>query len=112
VDHDPAQTAHHAGASPGGHRRPWLPAGRYVTGKTCRPPDRLHLRPSAAADLLGLLRTLSTQNSLAPMTATNPDDIGPDGRVRLRCYMLSADTVWLSAGCEGPRPETQAGLLD
>jgi hypothetical protein len=43
-----------------------------------------------------------------PVTAA-ADDIGPDGRVRLRCYMLSADTVWLSAGCEGPRLETRAG---
>ena len=32
---------------------------------------------------------------------TEPDDIGPDGTVRLRCYLPSADTVWLLAGCEG-----------
>jgi hypothetical protein len=45
----------------------------------------------------------------APMTAADPDAIGPDGTVRLRCYLPSADTVWLSAGCEGPRLETRAG---
>jgi hypothetical protein len=33
-----------------------------------------------------------------PVTA---DAIGPDGTVRLRCYLPSADTVWLSAGCDG-----------
>ena len=27
--------------------------------------------------------------------------IGPDGTVRLRCYLASADSVWLSAGCQG-----------
>ena len=31
----------------------------------------------------------------------DPDAIGPDGRVRLRCYLPSADTVWFSAGCDG-----------
>jgi hypothetical protein len=35
------------------------------------------------------------------MTETDPDDIGPDGTVRLRCYLSSADTVWFSAGCDG-----------
>jgi hypothetical protein len=35
------------------------------------------------------------------MTETDPDAIGPDGTVRLRCYLPSADSVWLSAGCEG-----------
>jgi len=25
----------------------------------------------------------------------------PDGTVRLRCYLPSADTVWFSAGCDG-----------
>ena len=28
------------------------------------------------------------------MTETNADAIGPDGTVRLRCYLPSADTVW------------------
>lgn len=31
----------------------------------------------------------------------DPDAIGPDGRVRLRCYLPLADTTWFSAGCEG-----------
>ena len=39
--------------------------------------------------------------SAGPMTETNPDAIGPDGTVRLRCYLPSADAVWLSAGCDG-----------
>jgi hypothetical protein len=34
------------------------------------------------------------------MTA-GPDDIGPDGRVRLRCYLLSANSLWFAAGCQG-----------
>jgi hypothetical protein len=29
------------------------------------------------------------------------DDIGPDGSVRLRCYLPPADTIWFSAGCDG-----------
>ena len=32
---------------------------------------------------------------------TETDAIGPDGTVRLRCYLASADTVWFSAGCQG-----------
>ena len=32
------------------------------------------------------------------MAEADPDDIGPDGTVRLRCYLPSADTVWFSAG--------------
>jgi hypothetical protein len=35
------------------------------------------------------------------MTKADPNDIGPDGTVRLRCYLTMADSVWLSAGCEG-----------
>jgi hypothetical protein len=31
----------------------------------------------------------------------DPDNIGPDGTVRLRCYLPSADSVWFSAGCDG-----------
>jgi hypothetical protein len=37
------------------------------------------------------------------MTEADPDDIGPDGTVRLRCYLPQADTVWFSAGCQGRR---------
>ncbi|MFC7478645.1 hypothetical protein ACFQS7_30295 [Dankookia sp. GCM10030260] len=32
---------------------------------------------------------------------TDPDAIGPDSTVRLRCYLPSADSVWFSAGCDG-----------
>ena len=35
------------------------------------------------------------------MTEADPDAIGPDGTVRLRCYLPSAASVWLSAGCQG-----------
>jgi hypothetical protein len=35
------------------------------------------------------------------MTEADPDAIGPDGTVRLRCYLASADSVWFSAGCQG-----------
>jgi hypothetical protein len=35
------------------------------------------------------------------MTETDPDALGPDGTVRLRCYLPSADTVWFWAGCDG-----------
>jgi hypothetical protein len=35
------------------------------------------------------------------MTEADPDAIGPDGRVRLRCYLPSANSLWLSAGCQG-----------
>jgi len=39
---------------------------------------------------------------LAPnMTKTDPDDIGPDGRVQLRCYLTMADLLWFAAGCQG-----------
>jgi hypothetical protein len=31
----------------------------------------------------------------------DPDGIGPDGTVRLRCYLPSAHLVWFSAGCDG-----------
>jgi hypothetical protein len=43
--------------------------------------------------------TLAITSGAAPIT--NPDAIGPDGRVRLRCYLAMADTVWFSAGCDG-----------
>jgi hypothetical protein len=35
------------------------------------------------------------------MSGPDPDAIGPDGSVRLRCYLASADSVWFSAGCGG-----------
>jgi hypothetical protein len=35
------------------------------------------------------------------MTTGDPDAIGPDGTVRLRCYLPLANTLWFSAGCEG-----------
>ena len=35
------------------------------------------------------------------MTKTDPDEIGPDGRVRLRCYLPSANSLWFAAGCQG-----------
>jgi hypothetical protein len=34
------------------------------------------------------------------MTA-DPDPIGEDGTVRLRCYLPLADTHWFNAGCKG-----------
>jgi hypothetical protein len=30
-----------------------------------------------------------------------PAAIGPDGTVRLRCYLSLADLLWFSAGCQG-----------
>lgn len=35
------------------------------------------------------------------MTGDDPDAIGPDGTVRLRCYLALADSHWFSAGCGG-----------
>lgn len=32
---------------------------------------------------------------------TDPDAIGPDGTVRLRCYLPLANSLWFSAGCQG-----------
>ncbi len=32
---------------------------------------------------------------------TPGDGLGPDGTVRLRCYLPHADTTWLSLGCGG-----------
>jgi hypothetical protein len=31
----------------------------------------------------------------------DPDAIGADGRVRLRCYLPQADSLWFFAGCQG-----------
>jgi hypothetical protein len=36
------------------------------------------------------------------MTETNPDAIGDDGTVRLRCYLPLRNLVWFFAGCQGP----------
>ena len=36
--------------------------------------------------------------AMEPAVTDDPDAIGPDGTVRLRCYLPSADTVWFSAG--------------
>ena len=30
---------------------------------------------------------------------TDPDEIGPDGRVRLRAHLLSANSLWFAAVC-------------
>ena len=35
------------------------------------------------------------------MTETNPDAIGPDGTVRLRCYLPLQNSLWFFAGCQG-----------
>jgi hypothetical protein len=35
------------------------------------------------------------------MTKTDLNAIGPDGTVRLRCYLPSADVVWFFARCQG-----------
>jgi CubicO group peptidase (beta-lactamase class C family) len=35
------------------------------------------------------------------MTEADPDDIGPDGSVRLRCYLATANSLWFAAGCQG-----------
>jgi hypothetical protein len=35
------------------------------------------------------------------VTEADPDDIGPDGTVRLRAYLTMANSLWFSAGCEG-----------
>ena len=35
------------------------------------------------------------------MTDPDPDAIGPDGTVRLRCYLPMANSVWFYAGCQG-----------
>ena len=37
------------------------------------------------------------------MTEADPNAIGPDGTVRLRCYLPSAHSVWLAAGCQGEK---------
>ena len=35
------------------------------------------------------------------MTEADPNAIGPDGTVRLRCYLPLADSLWFFAGCQG-----------
>ena len=37
------------------------------------------------------------------MTETDPDTIGPDGTVRLRCYLPLEKSLWFSAGCQGKK---------
>ena len=44
---------------------------------------------------------LDARDGRAPITEADPDDISPDGTVRLRAYLTMADSVWLSAGCQG-----------
>ena len=31
----------------------------------------------------------------------DPDTIGPDGKVRLRCYLPMENSLWFFAGCQG-----------
>jgi hypothetical protein len=31
----------------------------------------------------------------------NPDAIGPNGTVRLRCYLPLENSLWFFAGCQG-----------
>ena len=35
------------------------------------------------------------------MIEADLDDIGPDGTVRLRCYLPLANSLWFFAGCQG-----------
>jgi hypothetical protein len=35
------------------------------------------------------------------MTEPDPGSIGPDGTVRLRCYLPMANSLWFFAGCQG-----------
>ena len=35
------------------------------------------------------------------MTEIDPDAIGPDGTVRLRCYLPLEHSLWFFAGCQG-----------
>jgi hypothetical protein len=35
------------------------------------------------------------------MTEADPDEIGPDGTVRLRCYLSMTNSLWFSASCQG-----------
>ena len=35
------------------------------------------------------------------MTDPDPDDIGPDGTVRRRCYLPSTNSLWFADGCQG-----------
>jgi hypothetical protein len=35
------------------------------------------------------------------MIEADPDAIGPDGTVRLCCYLPSANSLWFFASCQG-----------
>ena len=50
-------------------------------------------RPNPPAGLFG--------QDAEPTMTDAPDAIGPDGTVRLRCYLPSADSVWFLASCDG-----------
>ena len=75
--------------------------------------DRGITTPAAIGEVLGMPAAEATSlltgrggcrcraEGAAPMTEIDPNAIGPDGTVRLRCYLPSADTVWFSAGCQG-----------
>ena len=41
----------------------------------------------------------------------DPDAIGPDGTVRLCCYLPQADTVWFLAGCGHVAPFGIRGVI-
>ncbi len=36
------------------------------------------------------------------MSEADPDAIGPDGTVRLRCYLPLQKSLWFFAGCQDP----------
>jgi hypothetical protein len=43
------------------------------------------------------------------MTEADSDAIGPDGRVRLRCYLPLEKSLWFFAGCQGRADRRQGG---
>ena len=74
-----------------------LPAVMRATrwrSPTCQPGMRSACWPGAA-------RWRGSREAQQPVTAEDPDAIGPDGTVRLRCYLPSAGTLWFSAECCG-----------
>ena len=44
------------------------------------------------------------------MTEADADAIGPDGTVRLRCYLPSANSLWFAAGCQGCSHSAPIGI--